>query len=285
MTAASRDRRVEAALGSRPNRRQPVGGGWASVSRVTLADGRTVAEKAGDGLALEGRMLRYLADNSALPVPGVYVADDDLLVMDWLESGGGLGREEQRDAARHVAALHGVTADAHGLSFDTLIGPLHQPNPKTRRWIPFFRDHRLLYMAGEAYRAGRIDTGLMARIESFASKLDGLIDEPAAPALLHGDLWGGNVLAGRGRIAGFIDPAIYHGHPEIELAFSTLFSTFGDGFFDRYQELRGLDAHWRRGFFESRRDIYNLYPLLVHARLFGGGYASSVDRIVRRFGA
>src|SRR3546814_4637170 len=96
---------------------------------------------------------------------------------------------------------------------------------------------------------------------------------------LHGDMWGGNVLARGGRIAAFVDPAIYHADPEIELAFSTLFGTYGEAFFRRYEALRPL----RPGFFETRRDIYNLYPLLVHARLFGGSYVASVDRILGRF--
>ena len=93
-------------------------------------------------------------------------------------------------------------------------------------------------------------------------------------------MWGGNVLVKGGRIAGFVDPAIYYADPEIELAFSTLFSTFGDAFFARYAELRPL----RPGFFEERCDIYNLYPLLVHVRLFGGGYVGSVSGTLSRFG-
>jgi fructosamine-3-kinase len=88
------------------------------------------------------------------------------------------------------------------------------------------------------------------------------------------------VLSKGGRIAGFVDPAIYYADAEIELAFSTLFSTFGEAFFKRYGEIRPL----REGFFEERRDIYNLYPLLVHARLFGGSYAQSVDSVLTRFG-
>jgi fructosamine-3-kinase len=93
-------------------------------------------------------------------------------------------------------------------------------------------------------------------------------------------MWGGNVLVDGGRIAAFIDPAIYHADPEIELAFSTLFGTYGDTFFRRYGEHRPI----RPGFFEARRDIYNLYPLLVHTRLFGGQYAGQVDSILRRYG-
>jgi fructosamine-3-kinase len=77
-----------------------------------------------------------------------------------------------------------------------------------------------------------------------------------------------------------LDPSIYYAHPEIELAFITLFGTFGDAFFDRYQQLRPI----RPGFFESRRDIYNIYPLLVHARLFGGGYAQQISAALRGLG-
>ena len=83
-----------------------------------------------------------------------------------------------------------------------------------------------------------------------------------------------------GRIAAFIDPAIYYADPEIELAFTTLFGTFGEAFFARYQEHRPLAP----GFFEARREIYTLYPLLVHAALFGGGYTGSVARILERYG-
>jgi len=83
-----------------------------------------------------------------------------------------------------------------------------------------------------------------------------------------------------GRIAGFVDPAIYHADPEIELAFSTLFSTFGAPFFERYDEIRPLNP----GFFEVRRELYILYPLLVHVHLFGGGYLGGVEATLKKLG-
>jgi fructosamine-3-kinase len=121
---------------------------------------------------------------------------------------------------------------------------------------------------------------MLARVEALAARLDDYLEEPAHPSLLHGDLWTGNVLAHEDRVSGLIDPAIYWGHPEIELAFSTLFGTFNEIFFNRYHELRPI----RPGFFEERRDLYNLYPLLVHVRLFGAGYLGGVERILRRMG-
>ena len=135
-------------------------------------------------------------------------------------------------------------------------------------------------MAEVAYQAGRLSALLRSRIDKLAAKLDQYIQEPAQPALIHGDLWTTNILAKDGCIEGFIDPAIYYGHPEIELAYTTLFNTFGEPFLRRYNAVRPIAA----GFLEERRDLYNLYPLLVHVRLFGGSYSTSVDRILRQYG-
>ncbi len=277
--------RVEAALGRAPLAATPLGGGCVGeVYRLDMAGGERLVAKlaagSGPGLALEGWMLSYLAQHSSLPVPAVVHAADGLLVIDWIDGPDRLDAAAEGHAAELVAALHGVTADRFGLERDTLIGGLHQPNRRSASWLEFFRDHRLLYMAGEALAVGRLPTRTMARIEALASRLDRFIDEPPAPALLHGDLWTGNVLVRGGRIAGFIDPAIYYGDPEMDLAFSTLFGTFNRPFFDRYAEIAGL----REGFFEVRRDICNLYPLLVHVRLFGGSYLASVDGVLRRLG-
>ena len=114
----------------------------------------------------------------------------------------------------------------------------------------------------------------------LAERLDEYLEEPERPSLVHGDVWSANVLAEGDRITAFLDPAIYHADPEIELAFISLFNSFGDAFFERYGEIRSL----RDGFFEERRDLYNLYPLLVHVYFFGGGYLDSVRVTLRRFG-
>ncbi len=275
---------IEAALGVAPVRSRPLSGGCVSdVVQLSMPDGGRLVAKLGkpDGnLGLEGWMLRYLREHSDLPVPRVLFESDRLLIMEHLPSRGGITDDAQRDAAGLLAALHGITATKFGLEKDTLIGGLHQPNPKTKSWIEFFRDHRLLYMGAEAEQAGRLPGPMLKRVEKLAGSLDRWLTEPAAPSLIHGDVWSGNVLCTAGRISGFIDPAIYYADPEIELAFSTLFTTFGDPFFARYSELRPLAD----GFFEERRDLYNLYPLLVHVRLFGGSYVKSVEATLARYG-
>ncbi len=270
--------------GSHAQRFEPMGGGCiGDVSRVELDDGRTVVAKTGDpgsGLDLEGFMLTYLRDHGGLPVPDVLHAEDGLLLMSCLEASGGITESAETDAADALAALHGVGAEAFGFERDTVIGGLHQPNPETGSWVDFFRHHRLLYMGRQALDAGRMPGGMMERLEKLADRLGDWLTEPGKPSLIHGDMWTGNVLCHRGRLSGFVDPAIYYADAEIELAFSTLFGTFGDAFFGRYGELRPI----RPGFFEERRDLYNLYPLLVHVRLFGGSYVGSVDRTLAKFG-
>ena len=275
---------VARVTGARIEARRALGGGCVGeVYRVDLADGGRVVAKLGgpnSGLALEGWMLRYLADNSRLPVPAVLHASDELLVMEWLDGGGALDADAEVHAAELLAELHALAAPRFGLARDTVIGGLPQPNAQGDSWIAFFRDRRLLHMAGVALEAGRLPAALMGRIEALAGRLERWLEEPARPALIHGDMWGGNVLCKGGRITGFVDPAIYYAHPEIELAFATMFATFGEPFFARYGALRPIAP----GFFEARRDLYNLYPLLVHVRLFGASYVGGVESTLARFG-
>jgi fructosamine-3-kinase len=276
---------IEQALGGEIEDIAPLSGGCiGQVYRARLADGRVVVVKYDDApgaqLDVEGFMLRYLAERSRLPVPAVLHAQPGLLIMEFLPGGSQFNDDAQRHAAELLAALHDVSADTFGLERDTLIGGLPQPNPQMASWLDFFREARLLHMGREGVRARRLPQALFARLAAFAEHVDEWLPEPERPSLIHGDVWTTNVLAQGGRITGFVDPAIYYAHPEIELAFTTLFGTFSRPFFERYQELRPIQP----GFFEERRDIYNLYPLLVHVRLFGGSYVSSVERTLRRFG-
>jgi fructosamine-3-kinase len=279
--------RLEAALESSIVDSTPMSVGFGLTGlTVRLKDGRHLAAKArtghdGPSLELEGYMLSELARLSDLPVPHVHVAADDLLVMDFVDNdGGAITKNVERHAAELIAALHASPRESFGYARDTLIGPLHQPNPKHERWIPFFRDARLMFMAQQAYAQGSLPAGLFGRIERLAGVLDDYLVEPAFPSLLHGDLWTGNVLVKGQRIAGFVDPAIYFGHPEIELAFTTIFGTFGPAFFEAYESLLPLAP----GFHEVRRDLYNLYPTLVHVRLFGASYVARVERTLSWLG-
>lgn len=288
--------RIEAALGAEIARSRPLPVGFGLEGlEIELRDGRHLAVKASRApvnpnpanglwaapLEIEGYMLTELRRLSQFPVPSVHYCNAGLLVMDFIETdGGSITAEVERDAAELVAGLHSIRGTRFGYARDTLIGPLPQRNSESDRWIPFFAEHRLMAMARTAHEHGPLSASDLARLQRLAERLDEFLIEPEHPSLLHGDLWGGNVLVRENRIAGFVDPAISFGHPEIELAFTTMFGTFGRAFFETYEAIRPLEP----GFHELRRDLYNLYPTLVHVRLFGTGYLAGVDSTLRRIG-
>ena len=276
---------VEAHLGERLLSARPMGGGCiGEVYRAELADGSVVVAKVdreGEAhLEREAFMLRYLREKSGLPVPEVYHGSEALLLMQFIEGSSSFSDGAERHAAELLAALHSIEVNGYGFERDTLIGSLNQPNPPSESWIEFFGEQRLMYLARVAHDAGRLPTKDLERVEKLVGKLEDLIGEPNPPALIHGDVWSGNVLAKGARISAFLDPAIYHADPEIELAFINMFNSFGEPFFERYAEVWGI----KDGFFETRRDLYTLYPLLVHTYFFGGSYLGSVQSILSRFG-
>ena len=279
--------RIETHFGALPERTREVAVGFGLTgARIAFADGAQVMVKAASGgrgatLGLEGRMLQDLGKEPGFPVPHVHLCDDDLLVMDWIATdGSSITPAVERHAAEVLARLHEPTRAHFGYPYDTLIGPLPQPNPRCERWIAFFRDARLLPMAQAALHEGQLPPELMSGVERLSERLDAELIEPAHPSLIHGDLWTGNVLVADGRIAGLIDPAVSWSHPEIELAFTTMFGTFGRAFFQAYEALRPLEP----GFHERRKAIYNLYPTLVHVRLFGGSYVGSLASTLSMLG-
>ncbi|MHC4897894.1 MAG: fructosamine kinase family protein [Planctomycetota bacterium] len=278
-----REELLTKALGRAPQNVLPLSGGCVGeVYLVTSADSARLVAKVDDSatgrLDIEGYMLDYLAPH--LPVPNVVHAAPNLLLMEWLPGSQIFDQQAQEHAAVLLAGLHDVTRKQCGLERDTLIGGLHQPNPATDSWIAFFAEHRLLHMAREAHGHGHLDTHTLGRVEKVAGRLDEWIEEPAQFSLLHGDIWSGNVLAKDGRITGFLDPAVYFGHPEVELAFISMFHTFTTAFFEAYSAVRPID----QGFAAQRCHLYNLYPYLVHTRLFGGSYGQSVKTILKLFG-
>jgi fructosamine-3-kinase len=243
------------------------GGEVGRVFRVSLADNRAVVTKTGETpLDVEAFMLTYLGDRG-LPVPELHHRSDDLLVMEYVEGDGRLTPDAERDAARHLADLHEESPEqsdsAFGFPRDTLSGPYRQPNPWTDSWVAFFRDHRLRHVAEAAREADVLSATLFDRLTALAEDLESWLPESPQSSLVHGDVWANNLVLGDDRIRAFLDPACYFGHAEVELAYAA-FVGFGDSFFETYEAERGIDS----GFFEGRREVYQLYPLLEHLLYF-----------------
>jgi fructosamine-3-kinase len=252
----------------------------AEIFRVTMLNKENYVVKRSDqGLMDEAEMLKTLSEKGGLPVPKVYYSADTVIIMDYIVSDWHFDEAAQKDAAVHLSKLHQVEGTAYGYDHDTLIAGISQPNDWMDNWADFFITNRFLYMAEQALAKDSIDKKLMKKIDKLSAKLPEIIGTGNPPVLIHGDCWGGNILSHRGKIEAFLDPAVYYADHEIELAFSTLFNTFDQTFFSRYNK----EVDIKPGFFEERRDIYNLYPLLTHATLFGSSYARKINRIIDKF--
>ena len=284
MTDSGIRQRIYELVGRDPRQLRPLAGGKISrVLRVDFASGEPLVAKVGDGshdLRIEAYMLRYLRQHSPLPVPEVLHEEPNLLLMQHIAGAESLGPASLRHLGQLLAACHRVRGHSFGLERATLIGPLHQPNPPTDSWIEFFREQRLLTMTGLARAAGELPAALEERLLRIADSLQDFLIEPAYPALIHGDMWRTNIIVRDGRIAGIIDPALYYAHNEVELAYMALFDGVGDEFFRSYHELLSIDSQ----FWETRRHIYNLYPLLVHLIIFGQKYIQPLENSLARFG-
>ena len=267
------------------DRFQLTGGCVGQVYKLQFETGKIYVAKVAseldfENLKTEGRTLIYLRENSPIPVPKVFYNEQGLLLMEFIPSDSIKDQKLQRNCARHFAALHECHSDKYGFEFDTVIGGIRQVNLWHSTWIDFFIDSRIKYMAKIARDAGQLKSHDCIRLHKLCSQLDRWLEEPLKPALLHGDAWGGNILTYNGRLNAVIDPACYYGHPEVELAFTTMFHTFDRSFFEEYRQLNPLAS----GFFEERKDLYLLYPILVHVVLFGETYIDIFDRTLRRYG-
>jgi protein-ribulosamine 3-kinase len=183
-----------------------------------------------------------------------------------------------RDFGEALAEMHKLnSAQQYGLDHDNYIGKLPQPNENSDNWIEFFIQNRLEYQLQLAIQNGLVSSDLVNRYRNFYRLVPNLL--PAdKPALLHGDMWSGNVMVGDDGKVCLIDPAVYYGNREIELAFTQMFGGFARDFYSSYHEVYPLEPG-----FEERVDIYNIYPHMVHVNLFGTSYLSGVEGVIRRY--
>lgn len=286
LLAESQRRHLEQELGSTVRAVATIGGGDINDAyRITLADGRRLFVKTNrnapqDFFAREAAGLAFLAqglDRALLRVPEVVLASESALVLELLEPRPPSPSAEEQ-LGRGLAHLHRASPGRFGLDHDNYIGTLVQPNRRTETWAEFYGQERLLAQARLPQAERLLDRPLRRRLDRLVARLEELVGDAEAPARLHGDLWGGNWLCTE-RGPFLVDPAVYGGHREVDLAMMRLFGGFSDRVFQAYEEVAPLA--WGH---EGRVSLYQLYPLLVHVNLFGAGYLSGVNRILGEYG-
>jgi fructosamine-3-kinase len=258
-----------ALLGGKVARIGTMGGGSLSqLVHVTLTDGRQAVVKTGPAPRMEAEMLTAIRAAGA-PAPQVFAADGKVLVIEVLPSGGGLG-----GAWKHLggilATLHTTHGERYGWPEDYAFGPVAIENTWTDDWTVFWGERRLL--ANTPF----VGVGLGRRLEALAADLKNRLPKRPAPSLLHGDLWGGNVVVSEGAVTGLVDPACYYGHGEVDIAMLMMFDHPPPAFYSAYGRLEPGE--------DERLAIYRLWPALVHLRLFGSGYRPLVERLLSEVG-
>ena len=262
---------------------QGLGGGCINSAFRVVGDDRSYFVKTNharynDMFAAEADALGEMAASGTVRVPepvchGEY-DDQCYVVMEYLELG---GSADMTRFGREFADMHRVTADAFGWRRDNTIGSTPQPNTRTGDWIEFWRTCRLGFQLQTAARNGY--GGELQRLgERLLADMPALFDNHEVQAsMLHGDLWGGNYGALHDGTPVIFDPAFYYGDREADLAMTTLFGGFGARFYAAYDEAWPLDQGY-----EVRRVFYNIYHVINHLNLFGGGYHGQAVSMLER---
>ena len=250
---------------------------WTPIRRVAGGDlneaweaeiaGRRVFVKTRHGahpdeFAVEAQNLRWLSEAQALQVPGVVLAGSGFLALEWVEQGA-LDAAGEEELGRGLAALHASGAAAFGAGVAMHLGRLVLASDPLPDWPDFYAQRRLEPLAHHAGRA----------VQRVIDRIDALAGPPEPPARLHGDLWSGNVMAAADGRPWLIDPVASGGHREVDLAMLELFGPRRPRVWAAYQEVAPLADGW-----EERIALWQLFPLLVHAELFGGGYGAAAER-------
>lgn len=263
-----------------------VGGGSINDTyKVSTSEGDFFVKKNSTSLypqmfEKEALGLKILRDAKSIDLPEVIgygeIENDSFLILKFINSAN-KSDSFWDDFGRQLAGLHKNSDKHFGLNHDNYIGSLYQYNNKHGSWSDFFREERLEKQVRLARNNGAIDTGTVSTFDRFYTKLENIFPQEP-PALLHGDLWGGNFIVSEKGNPVIIDPAVYYGHREMDLGMTQLFGGFDSQFYSSYDMHYPLENGW-----EERLGYCNLYPLMVHVNLFGGGYLQSVKAILKKF--
>lgn len=261
------------------------GGCIAKTQRIDCDDGSSYFLKTGSSLGMftmEANGLKEIANSKTLPVPELIASADDFLLLSYIKS-------NQRsstffeDFGQQYAQMHRYTSLHFGFYENNFIGNTSQQNLPTKdeanHWPTFYFNKRLKFQFLLAEQNGYLTADLRHLFSRLENKFDTILTEDGEqPCLLHGDLWGGNYMVDSVGNAMLIDPAVYYGHREADLAMTKIFGGFAPVFYEAYQASYPLKEGW-----EYRENIYKLYHLLNHLNLFGSSYYSEVLSLINSY--
>lgn len=232
-----------------------------------------------DMFPLEARGLNLLKSVETIKIPDVIgfdkIENKNFLLLEFIDSKSP-SPDYWEKLGKSLAEIHKSSNEKYGLSYDNYIGELSQKNKFKNDWVTFFIENRLEVQIGLAYYKRLIDENFLKKFKNIYPRLYDILPQEN-PSLIHGDLWSGNIMVDAEGDPCLIDPAVYYGHREAEIAYSTLFGGFDADFYNSYKECFPLLPG-----FDSRIEIYNIYHLLVHVNLFGLSYLSPVEKAIRK---
>lgn len=276
----------EMGLGRRIQATVPVGGGCINNGlRVDTETGSSFflkwnADAPAQMFEAEAAGLIALREAQAVRVPeplawGGSEGTPSWLLLEYITPGATRGDSDER-LGRGLAALHDTDAlETFGWDHDNWIGALPQANARSSSWGEFWHDRRIVPQLDAARSRGHFNDSLLDRLLDV---IPAALSDVSSSQLLHGDLWSGNALVADDGEPVVIDPAVYWGDGEVDLAMTELFGGFGPGFYDAYADVRGISAAYR----SHRKELYQLYYLLVHVNLFGASYVEGSRRAAER---
>ncbi|MGM0461752.1 MAG: fructosamine kinase family protein [Fibrobacterota bacterium] len=273
----------EQLLGEKVVQKSSLGGGCiGSSQKITTQSGRSLFIKTYQTPHIareEARGLTELSKCRGLHIPEVVARDDRMIIMEYIETASPK-RHFFEDFGKGLAQLHRISDTHHGFEHDNFIGTTPQINlPRRSSWCDFFIENRLDYQVERAAHAGHLVTQEYREYKRLREKIPELLagtEEP--PALLHGDLWGGNYMCDRHNRPVIFDPAVYYGHREADLAMTSLFGRLPAEFYSAYSAEYPLKEGYAR-----REPLYQLYHILNHLNLFGRSYKRSALSIIRSY--
>lgn len=240
--------------------------------KINPAHGMSVAEAAG---------LNTLQEAGGLRIPQVYRAlegKESILLLEWIGQGPP-SNDYWKKVGSGLAIMHNTQGLEFGFYDDNYIGPIVQKNDHHEEWATFYAEQRLIPLARQCFDQEKLTQLDLDQLDRLCSRLNDHFPKED-PSLVHGDLWSANLICDDKGAPVLIDPAVYYGHREMDLGMTALFGRFPEPFYDAYHEQYPLEKGWR-----ERMPLTQLWPLMVHLFLFGGGYRSSVKSILKQYGS